>query len=177
MKATELLQKVFEDKPKVRVKRMKDGVYKAYVGRKRVGAAVVYGNDSRYPGQRYIWKSVVDDGWQRMGVATAMYDAIANDLKQEGLELIPSPGNQLSDDGFNFWMNRDEEKVKNHSQYKARAIAHHEGSKVEFKGRPVVLQKAINGDTFSAKYLDMPEGSSNSKTRVGIEQIQDQLSK
>lgn len=65
---------------------------------------------------RSVWKTAIDPLFQRRGVGTALYNRMADDLKKDGLTLVPSK--TLSDDGYAFWKRRDPEALAKY--YKKR---------------------------------------------------------
>lgn len=156
---------ITEEKAKVRVKKFPYEVYKGYVGRKLAGFAQIYtGKEEKIqPNERHIWKSAVDPSFQRQGVATAIYDAIAKDLAAQGLTLVPSPGNVLSDDAYKFWMNRNPEAMKNDPRNLAKPFLKYVGRQITVRGRPAVIIKALNDKVFKYRFTDVPEGSTSSQ--------------
>ena len=169
--------------PKVRVKYFpKNDVYHAYLDKKKVGHAQlwVYSDDRMGENERYVWKSAVQPEYQRQGVATALYDAIADDLESKGMKLVPSPDQQLSQEAYEFWKARDPESIKQHGKYLAEPYQKYEGQPIVAKnGRPAVIWKAMasmgGGIYFAYRYSDVPEGSTNSVGTAPIETLMDQL--
>lgn len=164
-------------KPKVKVVNTGNEVFKAYIGRKYVGYVQIYNykDDKVAPDERYIWKAVVNPEFRRQGVATALYDAAAERLAQQGLKLVPSPHSQLSDDAYAFWKNRNPESLKYHARTLAEPFHKHVGKKITYDGRPAVITKALSDKAFKYQYTDVPEGSANSQGVARWERIQDQL--
>lgn len=164
--------------PKVRVKKGKDDVYYAYIGSNRVGVAQVYSyrDDKVGENERYIWKSAVHDNFKRQGIATELYNVIADDLAKEGLKLVPSPGTQLSDEAYEFWKARDPESVAKHGKFKAEPYQKYIGKTVEYEGRPAVVRYVgwssdANEPAVGIRYTDVPEGSANSQTHVRLSSV------
>lgn len=162
--------------PKVRVKYMpRNNAYYAYLGSNRVGQAQLWDSHDDKVGkdERYVWKSAVHPNFKRQGVATALYDFMAKDLAEKGLKLVPSPDTQLSDDAYEFWKARDPESVKNHGKSKSESYKDYMGKEVKVKGRPAVVYRvgwsqSSNAPLFGIRYTDVPEGSANSQSYVGM---------
>jgi len=157
-------------------------VYRAYIGKKKVGHAQLYNYKDEKVGEneRYVWKSAVQPEYKRQGVATALYDAIANDLESKGLKLVPSPDQQLSREAYEFWKARDPESIKQHGKYLAEPYQKYAGQPImTAKGRPAVIWKvmaSMSGELFFVyRYTDMPEGSTNSVGTATIDSLMDQL--
>ncbi len=168
--------------PDVSVKK-KGPVYHAYLKGKWVGQAMVYDYEDEKVGEdeRYIWKVSVDPTMKRQGIATAMYDVIADDLESQGLKLVPSPDQQLSPEAYQFWKSRDIESIKGHGTYKAEELQHFVGREIEVRGRPVVVTrvgwaKVSDAPLIGVRFTDVPEGSVNSTSQVRFDDVKDQLS-
>ena len=168
--------------PDVKVKKGKGGIYNAYLKGRRVGQAQVYdyGDERVGENERYIWKSATHPDYLRQGVATELYNVIADDLASKGLKLVPSPDSQLSGDAYQFWKARDPESIKGHGTYKAEKLQHYVGREVEVRGRPAVVTRvgwSIPDDapTVSVRFTDVPEGSVNSTSYVRFADVADQL--
>lgn len=168
--------------PDVKVKRAKGGIYNAYLNGRKVGQAQVYDYEDERVGEneRYIWKSATHPDYLRKGVATELYNVIADDLASKGLKLVPSPDSQLSGDAYQFWKARDPESIKGHGTYKAEKLQHYVGREVEVRGRPAVVTRvgwSIPDDapTVSVRFTDVPEGSVNSTSYIRFSDVADQL--
>ena len=170
--------------PNVRVKYFGGNldVYRAYIGKKKVGHAQLYNYKDEYTAdnERYVWKSAVQPEYKRQGVATALYDAIANDLESKGMKLVPSPDTQLSQEAYEFWKARDPESIKQHGKYLAEPYQKYAGQPImASNGRPAVIWQAVASMSgklyFTYRYSDVPEGSTNSVGRATIETLMDQL--
>lgn len=104
--------------------------YVAYWHGTKIGYVTVDMYDkSVAPDARHIHKSGIDGQFRRRGVATLLYDTAAAALKQDGLRLVPSPENILSDDALEFWKKRDPALVASDSrhsrgQYGGKTISH-----------------------------------------------------
>lgn len=170
--------------PNVRVKYFGSNmdVYRAYIGKKKVGHAQLYNYKDEYTAdnERYIWKSAVQPEYKRQGVATALYDAIAKDLESKGMKLVPSPDTQLSQEAYEFWKARDPESIKKHGKYLAEPYQQYAGQPIMAdNGRPAVIWQAVASMSgklyFTYRYSDVPEGSTNSVGRATIDSLMDQL--
>jgi len=164
----------------VTITKTRDGIYYATLDGERVGRAIVYDHSDDKVGEneRYIWKSAVKTSMTRKGIATALYNKIADDLAAQGLKLVPSPDTQLSDEGFAFWKSRDPESIKNHGTFKAEPYKKYIGREVIVKDRPAVIERVgWSGDkpTVGIRYTDVPEGSTNSKSTQRFDVVKDQL--
>ena len=176
-----LLQFLEATNPNVKVK--KDGsIYNAYLQGRRVGQAQVYDyeSDGMAENERYIWKSATHPDYTRKGVATELYNVIADDLESQGLKLVPSPDQQLSGDAYQFWKARDPESIKGHGTYKAEQFQHYIGREIEARGRPVVITRVgwsrnNNEPLLGVRFTDVPEGSTNSTGTVRMSDVDDQL--
>lgn len=177
MRVKDFTNPIFESRPTIRVRKFPHDIYRAYLGRKKVGHAQVYSYSDKKvgPDERYIWKSAVHPEFQRQGVATALYDVIAQDLKDQGLKLVPSPGSQLSDDAYRFWKARDPESIRNHPQFKAEPFKKYIGKELMVRGRPAVIRGVPSDRIFLVRYTDVPEGSANSQSSVKIKDVENQL--
>ena len=177
-----LLQFLEATNPDVKVKKEKGGIYNAYLKDRRVGQAQVYDyeSDGFEENERYIWKSATHPDYTRKGVATELYNVIADDLASQGLKLVPSPDNQLSGDAYQFWKARDPESIKGHGTYKAEKLQHYVGREVEVRGRSAVVirvgwSKSDNAPLIGVRYTDVPEGSVNSTSHMRFADVADQL--
>lgn len=177
-----LLQLLERDNPDVKVKK-KGHIYHAYLKSKWVGQAMVnqYEVDGMDDNMRHIWKSAVDPEYQRQGVATELYNFIADDLESQGLKLVPSPDQQLSPEAYQFWKSRDPESIKQHGTFKAENLQHLVGRELDLRGRPVIVHRvgwSKNTDTplLGVRYTDVPEGSANSQSTIRWDDAKDQLS-
>lgn len=166
--------------PKVRVKEVRPDIYYAYLGSNKVGQAQVWSSHDSHNNfakdERYIWKSAVSPNHQRKGVATELYDFIANDLETKGLKLVPSPDTQLSGEAYEFWKARDPESIKGHGTFKAEPYQKYIGKEFEHKGRPVVVfrvgwSQSSDAPMFGIRYTDVPEGSVNSQSYLGLKSV------
>lgn len=83
----------------IRIKETNPGLYKAYVNRRLAGALSLHHKSWSDKG-RMVHEVVVNPGFRRQGIATALYRYVEEDI---GEELIPS--DTLSDEGFKFWVN------------------------------------------------------------------------
>jgi len=184
MRLLQLYRRINEaHNPNVKVKYFSNNdVYHAYLGKKKVGHAQlwVYSDDRVGENERYVWKSAVQPEYKRQGVATALYDAIANDLESKGQKLIPSPDTQLSQEAYEFWKARDPESIKKHGKYLAEPYQKYAGQPITASnGRPATIWQAVasmDGELyFTYRYTDTPEGSTNSVGRAPIETLMDQL--
>ena len=177
-----LLQFLEATNPDVKVKKLKGEIYHAYLKGRKVGQAQVYNYevDGFEENERYIWKAAVDPAYTRKGVATELYNVIADDLASKGLKLVPSPDSQLSGDAYQFWKARDPESIKGHGTYKAEKLQHLVGREVEVRGRPSVItrvgwSKPNDAPAVSIRFTDVPEGSTNSTSYVLLTAVADQL--
>jgi len=166
--------------PDVRVKKLKHGIYAAYLKGRKVGQAQVYDYEDEKVGEdeRYIWKSATHPEYTRQGVATELYNVIADDLAAQGLKLVPSPDQQLSGDAYQFWKARDPESIKGHGTYKAETFQHYIGKEIEVRGRPSVVTRVSwvnDAPLIGARFTDVPEGSTNSHATVRFADVADQF--
>lgn len=179
-------QKISEARnPDVRVKKFGGGIYRAYLGRTKVGHAQLndFNSDDVADDERYIWKSAVHPDYLRQGVATELYNVIADDVGAKGLKLVPSPDTQLSKDAYDFWKARDPESIKGHGKYKAEPYQKYIGREIvvtrEGGQRPAVVTHVGWGrrdePDLGIRYTDVPEGSVNSQSQVYLSAVKDQL--
>lgn len=168
--------------PNVKVNKISDNIYYAYLDSKRVGQAQVWDFHDEKVGEneRYIWKSAVHPNFKRQGVATELYNVIADDLAKQGLKLIPSPETQLSDEAYEFWKGRDPESVTGFRMFKAEPYKHYVGNTVKYKGRPAVVTRVGWADSHDEpalhiRFTDVPEGSVNSQTYVRLSSVSDMV--
>jgi GNAT superfamily N-acetyltransferase len=169
----------------VRVKKFEGGIYRAYLGRTKVGHAQLndFKTDEVGDDERYIWKSAVHPDYLRQGVATELYNVISNDVEAKGLKLVPSPDTQLSQDAYKFWKARDPKSIKGHGKYKAEPYQKYVGKEIvvtrEGGQRPAVVTHVGWGrrdePDLGIRYTDVPEGSVNSQSQVYLSAVKDQL--
>jgi ribosomal protein S18 acetylase RimI-like enzyme len=171
--------------PDVSVRKFGDGIYRAYLGRKKVGHAQLNDFKTGEVGddERYIWKSAVHPDYLRKGIATELYNVIADDVAANGLKLVPSPDTQLSKDAYEFWKARDPESIKGHGKYKAEPYQKYIGREIvvtrKDKQRPAIITRVGWGrrdePDLGIRYTDVPEGSMNSQSQVYLSDVMDQL--
>lgn len=171
--------------PDVRVKKFDGGIYRAYLGRKKVGHAQLndFKTDEVGDDERYIWKSAVHPDYLRQGVATELYNVIADDVVANGLKLVPSPDTQLSKDAYEFWKARDPESIKGHGKYKSEPYQKYIGREIVVtrngRERPAIVTHVGWGKKdepyLGIRYTDVPEGSVNSQSQVYLSAVEDQL--
>jgi ribosomal protein S18 acetylase RimI-like enzyme/8-oxo-dGTP pyrophosphatase MutT (NUDIX family) len=157
------------DLNQVQVRSNRDGDFEAVLNGKIIGYACVnpYREDSFAADERYIFNSHVKVRYRRKGVATLLYNAAENYLKNKGLKLVPSPA--LSDDAYHFWTKYKPEAVKDDPRrYKSQYM----GKLVRYKDEDWIVEN-VNKKGFIAKHITRQ--GSNSLTFIPNEIVFNQL--
>lgn len=93
-----------------RVGRFGSITYTVMDGRKTVGSFYVR-TGGAVPGTISVMNALIERGYQRRGLASAVYDAIEADTAAGGRPLYPQGRYSLSEDGRAFWQARDPAKL------------------------------------------------------------------